>query len=135
LPENMPGAIITVVAFRLRSGDKTQDKRRIRSGKYCANNTPDCINFLHSVSWLITHFHPASCFCGSFLYVFITHLFLVFFSISVSLLIFSFPSLVSFVILHSFRSSICLYLYLSVFISLFLSSLSFLPLYKYSTGK
>ena len=99
-------------------------KRRIRPGKYCANNIPDWLNFVHSVSWLITRFHSVSCFCDSFLYVFITPLFLVFFSIylSVSFFIFSFPSLVSFVILHSFRSSICLCLYLYV---LFLSS--FLP--------
>lgn len=87
------------------------------------------MNFVYSVSRLITRFHPASCFCGSFLYVFITPLFLVFFLyiyIPVSFFIFSFPSLVSFVILHSFRSSICLYLYLSVLVYLFLSSLSFL---------
>jgi hypothetical protein len=114
LPENTPGAIITVVAFRLRSGDRTQDKRRIRSGKYCANNTPDCMNFLHSVSWLITHSHPASCFCGSFLYVFITHLFLVFFFIYLCVFIHFFLSLLS-VFRHS---SLFPFLYLSISLSL-----------------
>jgi len=81
------------------------------------------MNFLHSVYWLITRFRPASCFCGSFLYVFVNPLFLVFFYIylRVFLHFFSFPSLVSFVILHSFRSSICLCLHLSLSLSLSLS--------------
>jgi hypothetical protein len=127
LTDNTPVAIITVVAYRWRSGDN--EKRRIQPVKYCANNAPDLINFSQPVSLLLTRFRPASASCFSFLYVFLDPLFLVFFSISLCVFLHFFLSLFS-VFLHS---SLFPFLYLSMSLPLCLC-FSFPPLSFLSPG-
>ena len=133
LTNNKPGAIITVVAFRLSSGDRMQNEQAKDSAREILCDQYSWLNEFCTFSFLAYYTFPSpplfsvALFCMSSL-----PLYFLYFSryISVSLFICSFSSLVSFVILHSFRSSICVCLYLSVFVSLFLSSPSFLPAYK-----